>query len=330
MPQFDLPLPELETYRPQVREPADFDEFWSATLAEARSFPLDLRMADAGASLALVDVQDVTFAGFGGQPIKAWLARPRGADAPLPCVVEVAGYGGGRGLPIEHTLWPAAGVATLWIDSRGQGSNWGSGGHTPDVGASGPASDGVMTRGIESPHDHYYRRLFTDAVRGVEAARSIDGIDPSQIFFAGTSQGGGVALAVAGLADGLAGVMADVPFLCHIERAIAITDERPYAEVVRYLSVHRGTRDRVLDTLSYLDGANHAKRATAPLLSSVALRDATCPPSTVYAAFNAYGSLASEAPTTEMVVYEDNEHEGGAGHQVARRLAFVRALTRES
>lgn len=326
MPQFDLPLSELETYRPAVREPADFDAFWESTLTEARSFPLDVRMADAGAGLAHVDVQDVTFAGYGGHPIKAWLARPRSADASVPCVVEVAGYGGGRGLPIEHTLWPAAGVATLWVDTRGQGSNWGAGGATPDPAGSGPATDGVMTRGIEDPHDHYYRRLFTDAVRGVDAARSIDGIDPDRVFFAGTSQGGGVALAVAGLAEGLAGVMADVPFLSHFERAIAITDERPYAEIVRYLSVHRGRREDVLTTLSYLDAVNHARRATAPLLSSVALRDAICPPSTVYAAFNAYGERAGGADK-HIEIYEDNEHEGGLAYQQTRRLEFVRGLS---
>ncbi|NCD17344.1 MAG: acetylxylan esterase, partial [Actinobacteria bacterium] len=37
MPRFDLPLDELRTYRPDVSEPADFDDFWSRTLAEARA-----------------------------------------------------------------------------------------------------------------------------------------------------------------------------------------------------------------------------------------------------------------------------------------------------
>jgi cephalosporin-C deacetylase len=45
--------------------------------------------------------------------------------------------------------------------------------------------------------------------------------------------------------------MPDVPFLCHFERAIGMTDREPYHEVVRYLSVHRGATQRVLDTLSY-------------------------------------------------------------------------------
>ena len=32
MAMFDLPLAELESYRPDVAEPDDFDAFWSATL----------------------------------------------------------------------------------------------------------------------------------------------------------------------------------------------------------------------------------------------------------------------------------------------------------
>ena len=38
MPLFDLPLEQLRDYLPERDEPADFDDFWSATLAEAREF----------------------------------------------------------------------------------------------------------------------------------------------------------------------------------------------------------------------------------------------------------------------------------------------------
>ena len=41
MPQYDLPLPELRAYAPDLPVPSDLDEFWSATLAEARSHDLD-------------------------------------------------------------------------------------------------------------------------------------------------------------------------------------------------------------------------------------------------------------------------------------------------
>ena len=33
----DLTLPELREYRPEVAEPADFDEFWASELAAARA-----------------------------------------------------------------------------------------------------------------------------------------------------------------------------------------------------------------------------------------------------------------------------------------------------
>ena len=38
---FDMPLDQLQTYRPPRHEPADFDSFWAETLASARQFKLD-------------------------------------------------------------------------------------------------------------------------------------------------------------------------------------------------------------------------------------------------------------------------------------------------
>ncbi|MFW2512171.1 acetylxylan esterase [Demequina sp. SO4-13] len=241
-------------------------------------------------------------------------------------MVEVNGYGGGRGLAIERTVWAAAGYAHLYIDTRGQGAGWGSGGDTPDPVGSTPATPGFMTRGITDPADYYYRRVFTDAARACDAARSLPGVDADRVIFAGASQGGGIALAVAGLVPDLAGVMADVPFLCHFERSLDLSSEFPYAEVVQYLAVFRGERERTLDTLSYFDGVNHAKRAQAPTLMSVALMDFVCPPSTGYAAFNWYGGHAAPDVRKEMAVYPYNGHEGGQAHQTTRQLEFVQSL----
>ena len=327
MALFDMDLPALEAYRPTLPEPDDFDAFWAATLAETRKHDLDLRLTRVDTGLRLVDVDDVEFAGFGGHPIKAWLVRPARAltgDAPLPAVVQFIGYNGGRGLPHDALAWAAAGYATLVMDSRGQGSRSGSGGATPDPVGAGPAAPGYMTRGILDPHDHYFRRLFTDAVRAVEAVRTIDGVDPARVAVAGASQGGGLSLAVAGLVPDLLGVLADVPFLCHIERAVDLTDRDPYAEITRYLAVHRDHAEQALRTLSYLDGVSFARRATAPALFSVALRDPVCPPSTVYAAFNEYAVRAGGADT-QIDAYRYNEHEGGGGHRFPRQLAWLTA-----
>ena len=325
MPRFDLPLDELREYRPVVAEPEDFDTFWAETIAEARLAGGHPSLVAADSGLSEVEVFDVTFPGFGGEPVKAWFMVPRGRAGRLPTVVEYNGYGGGRGFPHERLAWVTAGYAYLFMDTRGQGSVWGSGGETADPHGSGPAVPGFTTRGIESPAEYYYRRVYTDAVRAVDAVRQFDRVDPERVAVCGGSQGGGIAIAVAGLVPDLVGAMPEVPFLSHFARAVGQTENDPYYELVRYLAVHRDSESRVFETLSYFDGVNFAKRATCPALYSVGLLDPVCPPSTVFASFNQYGGEA------EIEVYPFNEHEGGGGHHWRRQAAWLNGiLSREA
>ncbi|MFD7495066.1 acetylxylan esterase [Streptomyces sp. NPDC059832] len=318
MSLFDLPLDRLRDYRSGSVEPEDFDAFWSKTLDEARSHDLDARFElRTGTGLSTVDVYDVTFAGFGGHPVKGWFLVPAGTTQPLPVVVEFIGYGGGRGLAHTHLLWASAGFAHFVMDTRGQGSGW-LVGDTPDPVGSAPAYPGFMTRGIEDPESYYYRRVFTDAVRAVEAARSHPLTDAARTAAIGESQGGGITLAVGGLIPDLVAIAPDVPFLCDFPRALTVTDRTPYREVGNYLKTHRGRAERARATLSYFDGVHFAARGRAPALFSTALEDMTCPPSTVFAAFNAY---AHQDKTIE--VYDFNDHEGGGPFQEAVQLGWL-------
>lgn len=318
MALFDLPADQLPGYRPALSVPEDLGEFWDSTLREARTFDVDVRLSPVPTGLSAVDVYDVEFSGFGGHRIKGWFLRPPG-DAVVPAVVEYIGYGGGRGLPHERLAWAAAGFGHLVMDNRGQGSSWGTGGATPDPAFAGQGVPGFMTRGIEDPHDHYYRRLFTDGVRAVDAVRALPGVDGSRVAVAGGSQGGAVTLAVAGLVPDLVAALPDVPFLCHLDRAVTLTDAYPYREVADYLRTHRHAEERVMRTLSYLDVAGIARTATAPALFSVALMDQTCPPSTVYAAYNHYGHPTGSAIDS----YRFNGHEGGEALRWARHREFL-------
>jgi cephalosporin-C deacetylase len=320
----DLPLDELVSFRPDVSEPDDFDAFWTCTLDDARSHDLDVRSEQVDTPYRTVAVQDVSFSGFGGDRIGAWFTVPRtagiGDEGPLPAVVEFIGYNGGRDLPGESLRWASAGYAHLLVDTRGQGARWGGGGRTADPHGSGPATPGFMTRGIDSPDTYFYRRVFTDAVRAVEAVRTLPGVDAGRVAVQGASQGGGITLAVAGLVPDVVAALPDVPFLCHFTRALDICDKDPYAEITRYLSVHRPRVDDVLRTLSYFDGVNFAKRAAAPALFSVALMDLVCPPSTVYAAYNHY------AGDKEIEVYRFNDHEGGESYQRQAQIRWLDKL----
>jgi len=313
----DLPEADLRRYVSAQADPADFDAFWAETLAETATHDINVTVAPVDAGLGTLDVFDVTFAGFAGTPIKAWLRVPAGATGPLPTIVQFHGYGRGRGQVFENLLWASAGFAHFDMDLRGQG--WGgSTSDTPDEAGSGPQAPGFLTRGIESKETYYFRRLYADAVRAVEAARGLDVVDAARVGLMGTSQGGGLALAVAGLVPDVAAVVARVPFLCDFARASVITDAHPYRELGDYLSTNRLNVARAHHTLSYFDGVNFAKRATAPATMTAALMDPICPPSTVFAAYNNY------AGPKNITVWPYNGHEGGLWEDDALALRAFR------
>ena len=319
MPLTDISLDALRAFRPDVDEPADFDSFWENTLAESRAAGGAVELAPADTPITQLIVEDLTFPGYNGEPIRAWVTRPRSADA-LPAVVEFIGYNGGRGIPGERLQWASAGYVHVLMDTRGQGSGWGTGGHTPDPHGSGSAVAGFMTRGISDPDTYFYRRVYTDGVRLIDAVKELPFVDASRIAVTGTSQGGGISLAVGGLVEGLVGVMPDVPYLCAFRRATELTPQAPFTEITQYLAAHRGQEDTVFNTLSYFDGVNFARRILSPSLFSVALMDPIVLPSTVFAAYN---HLAAE--DREIAVYPYNGHEGGQAYQWLRQTGWLAA-----
>lgn len=137
---FDMPLDRLRDYRPEPEEPADFDAFWEKTLTESARHGLDAEFVPYDAGFATVDVFDVTFRGWGGQPVKAWLMLPRDRPGPLPAVVQYIGYNGGRGIPYSWLTWSALGYAHLVMDNRGQGGGGKNTADTVDIGPDGNGS----------------------------------------------------------------------------------------------------------------------------------------------------------------------------------------------
>ncbi|SFR26167.1 cephalosporin-C deacetylase [Lentzea waywayandensis] len=278
----DLGLDELWEYRSSYARPDDFDSFWDSTLAEARAIDLDVEAVPVDTPLKTLDVYDVSFAGFGGDRIHAWLRTPQGQSG-LPAVVQYHGYGGNRGSAVENLTWASAGFAHLQVEVREQ-----------------RGGGGFLTRGIADRSTYFYRRVFTDAVRAVDAVRALGSADVAVI---GNSQGGGIALAVAGLVSDLAAVHSQAPFLCDFRRALNVCGNPPYTELTKYIADNR--RSDVFPTLSYFDGVGFAARATAPAWFSVGLMDDIVPPSTVFGAYHAY------AGPREMAVWEHSAHEAG-------------------
>lgn len=296
-------------------EPDDFDSFWAATLADTATVPLDVRVEESPTRLSTVAVYDVSFRGFGGDRVNAWLRVPRGATTPLPGIVQFTGYGHGRGHALRDLLWASAGYAHLVVDARGQGH-----GATDDEYSGGPSAGSFLTRGLRSQYEYYYRRVFADGVRAVAALRSIENVDAASVGVVGASQGGGIALAIAGLVSDLAFAVVQAPFLCELNRASDLSVEHPYALLREYAATRRLDAVAAFDTLRYFDGVNHAKRASAPALLSTGLVDGITPPATVLPAFSAY------AGRKQIVLWPHNGHEAGGELDDENALAFAASV----
>lgn len=330
MPTIDMPLEQLRSYTSAAIEPADFDLFWDETLTEARAFPLAPVVTPVDNHLPVIDSFDVSFSGYGGARVRGWLHLPahRPGDQQLPAVVQYIGYSGGRGLVQQDTKWAQAGYAHFIMDTRGQGYG-GITGDTPDPhpSAGGVAYPGLMTRGLTAKENYYYRRLYVDAFRAIETVQSLREVDAGNVVLAGISQGGGLALAAAGLSagrlDGIRAVLADAPFLQDFPRAVRLAQQGPYPEVTTFLARHRTRHEQTFEVLNYFDGVHLSRRASAPALYSVALLDDVCPPSTVFASYNSYGTGHSPRAPKSIDIYHFNGHEGGQEHHWVRQLEYL-------
>jgi cephalosporin-C deacetylase len=180
----------------------------------------------------------------------------------------------------------------LSVDTRGQ-----SGDSTDPTPYSTGHYRGYMTAGIVDPEEYYYRGAYIDCVRALDFVASRPELDAGRIGLTGISQGGGLTLAVAALDSRPKAAMPRVPFLCHYQRALQVSDKDPYWEIAQFLDRRPGDEEAAFRTLSYCDNLNLAPRITCPTLVTVGLQDLICPPSTVFGTYNHIGC------TKEILVY---------------------------
>jgi cephalosporin-C deacetylase-like acetyl esterase len=137
--------------------------------------------------------------------------------------------------------------------------------------------------GRESRETIYFLGMFLRLVRAIDFLTAQPEWDGRTVVVSGSSQGGAQAIAAAGLDSRVTFFVAGVPAMCDHTGAVAgriagwpkfiETKERPGADVVA--------------AVRYYDGVNFASRAKAPGFFTVGFIDTTCPPTSVYAAYNA-------------------------------------------
>ncbi len=267
-----------EQLQPATKCPADFDEFWSRALSEARQWPLDAhrellpeRCTDE------VNVYEVNFTNNRqGSRIYGILCVPV-KEGKYPALLRVPGAGC---RPYGGDVWTASqGAITLEIGIHGIPVTMPQ--KVYDNLHNG-ALDGYWQTNLDEPERNYYRHVVTGAVRAVDYIASLPQWNGQQLGVTGSSQGGFLSLAVAALDRRVTFMGAVHDAMCDYESALkGVACGWPH-----YFYGQKNPDMKKVEGARYYDGVNFARRITCPSWFSFGYNDDVVPPTSAYATYN--------------------------------------------
>ena len=157
-------------------------------------------------------------------------------------------------------------------------------------------------RGRESRETVYFLGMFLRLVRAIDFLTAQPEWDGRTLVVHGSSQGGAQSIVAAGLDSRVTFFAAGVPAMCdHSGAAVGRISGWPKL-------VPNGAdgkpEAKVLVAARYYDAMNFATRTKAAGIVTVGFIDTTCPPTSVYAAYNALKSrkeIFNDPPSTHTV-----------------------------
>jgi cephalosporin-C deacetylase len=291
--------------------PDDFDAFWAAKKKALAAVPINARLTPAKSGRADVEAFDLQ-ADSVGAPVSAYYARPVGAKPrSLPAILTVHGAGVNSSSLSGTVGWAKDGV--LAMDMNAHGLPNGRDKAFYDALAAGELKD-YRVRGRESRDTIYFQGMYLRLIRAIDFLTSQPEWDGRTMVVYGSSQGGAQAIAAAGLDQRVSFFMAGVPAMCDHTGALA----GRIAGWPKFIPTGEKPSPAVVEAVRYYDGVNFAARAKAPGFFTVGFIDTTCPPSSVYAAFNAL--------TTPKDIFNDipSGHTNSPAASAASRAAVKR------
>jgi cephalosporin-C deacetylase len=309
MPLIDMPLDELKKYQGSSPCPKDIDTYWDMAIAEMKAIDPKVELIPSDFQVSFAECFDLYYTGVKGARIHAKLLRPKNVKSPQPAILQFHGYTGNSGEWSNKLGFVANGFTVAALDCRGQG------GLSEDVGGvKGNTLRGQIIRGLEdSPKDLLFRHIFLDAAQLAGIVMAMPEVDENRVGAMGYSQGGGLTLACGSLEPRIKRLAPIHPFLSDYKRVWDMDlAKNAYEDIgifFRLFDPLHQREDEIFHKLGYIDIQNLVKRIKGQVLMATGLLDTTCPPSTVFAAYN---KITSQK---ELKLYPDYEHEGLPGFE---------------
>ena len=215
----------------------------------------------------------ITLGGFRGSRIHGYLARPKG-DAPAPAMLQVQ-YAGIYALQKDWVVGPAK-DGWLALNIQAHDLPVDEKGHFYDEQGKGALKD-YTQQGAEDRERSYFLRMYLSCVRAADYLVGRPDWNQKTLMVQGGSQGGMQGLALAGLHPQVTGVTVSVPAGC----------DQTGASAGRAIGFPWWTGSaQKLETSTYFDPVNFARRIHCPVLVGMGLLDTISPPAGVFAMFN--------------------------------------------
>ena len=271
--------------KPSMPVPDDFDAFWTSQKAALAKVPLKSTLTPVETAVKGVEAFDLQVECLGGKPVSGYFGRPKGAKPKsLPAVLHVHGAGV-RSSGLGSVSWALNEGGMLSLDINAHGIPNGKPAEFYTALQNGVLKD-YRAHGNKDRETVYFKGMFLRLIRAIDFLTGQPEWDGKTLIVYGSSQGGFQALAAAGLDSRVTFICAGVPAGCDHTGSQA-NRVNGWPKIVP--NGPDGKPDpAALQASRYFDCVNFATRAKCKGAAvTVGFIDTTCPPTSVYAAYNA-------------------------------------------
>ncbi len=268
-------------------EPKDLDEFWNARRATLAATPLKAELEPVKSDDSQIECFSLEAACPQGNPVRGYFARPKGAGArscPAILFLRAAGVSGDWcRASVRNAVWLAKQYGAIVVDINAHGMLNGQPQEYYRNLEQGELRN-YWTQGNNDREKFYFVGMYMRLLRAIEFLAGQEAWDGTHLVTIGESQGGGQALAAAGLDKRVSAVVALVPAMCDF--AGPVVNRVGGWPMPIGADVESEGAKKVIDAVRYCDNVNLAARSPAETLIFVGLIDTTCSPAGIFATYN--------------------------------------------
>ena len=271
--------------KPGTKFPKGFNAYWEQEKKNLKALPLEVKFDKNESTDYAFVCFDTEINCTGPKPARGYFAKPvKAAPKSLPIVllVHAAGVKGSwcKSKSEEALRYAKMGNGALCFDLNAHGMLNGQPDEYYNQLEAGELKD-YSIQGLEDRDNFYFRGMYLRLIRTLDFITRLPEWDGKRILVIGESQGGGQALAAAGLDQRVSAVVATVPAMC--DWGGTLVDRKggwpqPFKRPAN--------KEKMKKVLPYFDTAHLLRNSKATIVTEIGLIDQTCPSTSVYAAIN--------------------------------------------